>query len=174
MTRLRKALFLSVAVLLMPPAASAGIILNPFAPSVYDTNTAAMDSALGISGYLIEDFEDLTLISGLSYTLESPDYGTFTSLPATLDGSTITGVDPDFYWDGTNILGNGIGNTVGQSFDGSRSDILTFNVAGGTSSFGVGLANFQSTNSVRFPITDHELLINGVSYDMNKRLIELL
>jgi hypothetical protein len=39
----------------------------------------------------------------------------------------------------------------------------TFNITPGASSFGIGLANFQSTSpaSPAFPITQHELYING-------------
>jgi hypothetical protein len=39
----------------------------------------------------------------------------------------------------------------------------TFNITPGASSFGIGLANFQSTSppSPEFPVTQHELFING-------------
>jgi hypothetical protein len=41
--------------------------------------------------------------------------------------------------------------------------LTTFNYAPGTTSFGIGLTNFQSVNSPQFPVTNHELFVDGVS-----------
>ena len=50
--------------------AHAGMILNFFPASVYNANTPAMYSTLGINGgYMVDDFEDSTLLPGLSISL---------------------------------------------------------------------------------------------------------
>lgn len=138
----------------------ADLILNWFDSPIYSTNTALMDDALGITGYAVEDFEDTTLLSGLSYSLTSPNAGTFTSLPNTYLADSQTPGDTE--WDGTHVL---LGNS-NNSFpsEGTRVNEVTFHVAGGTSSFGIGLSGFQSLSSPpgHFPITDHRLILNGV------------
>lgn len=136
-------------------------MVNTFAPTVYSSDTAAMDATLGITGYAIEDFGDTTLIDGLSYSLSDPDAGPFTSLPNVYNASGQQGFQND-HWDNTFVLNNSSNNTFG----GVRSYALTFHIAGGTTSLGVGLGSFQSTTppSEQYPITNHELFINGVSY----------
>jgi hypothetical protein len=39
---------------------------------------------------------------------------------------------------------------------------ITFDYAPGTTTFGIGLSNFQSLDSPAFPITNHELFVNGL------------
>ncbi len=140
----------------------ASINIVSFAPSVYDSDTASMDSTLGITGFAIEDFEDTSLISGLSYTLANPASGPFSSLPATFNVTSSPASTS--YWDGVNVLLNTATNTIGGT--GDRSDEVMFNVSGGANSIGFGLANFQSLGNpfFQYPIADHELLVNGVSH----------
>ena len=57
------------------------VTLTAFAPSVYDPITANMDVTLGITGYTIENFEDVTLVSGLSIELNNPDSPPSTDIP---------------------------------------------------------------------------------------------
>lgn len=148
-----------------PRDAQATLTIALFSGSSYNANTAAMDATLGITGLAIEDFEDLSLISGLSYTLTDPAAGTFTSLPNLFN----TSLDPAWengFWDGQNVLVNNSNNLYPNT--GTSVNTITFNVAGGTTTFGVGLANFQSLSSAvaQFPINDHNLIVNGVSYDL--------
>jgi len=73
MSRLR-CFFVAVVTLLGPGLISescqAGFVVTSFAGSSYSANTVAMDAALGISGYTVEDFEDTALISGLTISFE--------------------------------------------------------------------------------------------------------
>ena len=66
--------------------------------------------------------------------------------------------------DGTHTATNSITNNLDSCTDPTRSNIAsltTFNYAPGAPSFGIGLSNFQSLTSPSFPITDHELFVNG-------------
>jgi hypothetical protein len=143
--------------------ARAGTIITPFAPSVYDTNTAAMDATLGISGFTIENFEDTTLVAGLSYQLDGGLAQT--SLPATHD---VAGVTFNTNWDGNRVLLGTTTNLVG----GTVGNHVQFNVAGGTKSFGIGLSSFQSTSppSPDVPINNHLLYVNGVNFGLVESL----
>ena len=149
--------------------ASASLIVTSFGPAAFSANTAAMNSALGITGYAIEDFEDTTLINGLSYTLSEPAGGTFNALPNTASTSLNAAFSGN-QWDGENVLMNNSNNNFPS--EGVRTDRVTFDVSGGTLGFGVGLANFQSVDSPieQFPITNHELFINGQSYGLLENL----
>ncbi|MFK7888316.1 MAG: LamG-like jellyroll fold domain-containing protein [Gammaproteobacteria bacterium] len=99
--------------------------VTSFDPSVVFSGTgpaeqAALDAAVGITGYTIEDFEDLTLIPGLTTA-----GGAF--------GLNIAGTFTGALWDGANYY-------VDQVLTGGG---VTFNVAGGTSSFGIGLGDID-------------------------------
>jgi hypothetical protein len=147
--------FLLIELMYVQSSARADLIFATFAPSVYNANTSQMDIALGLTSHAIEDFEDTTLLPNLSYSLTNPPGGTFTALPAT---ATFAGNE----WDGTNVLFNTSNNTFG----GPTSNTITFTIAGGATSIGFGLSNFQSLSLPSqngFPITDHELFVNGVS-----------
>ena len=92
MSRLRW-FFVMVVTLLGPVLISescqAGFVVTSFAGSSYSSNTVAMDAALGISGYTVEDFEDTVLISGLTISFEGliPENKSYTSLPKTFDSA---------------------------------------------------------------------------------------
>lgn len=58
---------------------------------------------------------------------------------------------------------NQIANSVSSCTTPTGVAILTtFKYSPGTTSFGIGLGNFQSLNSPLYPITNHELFVNGV------------
>jgi hypothetical protein len=65
-------------------------------------------------------------------------------------------------WDGTHGLINTTTNTVSNcSLSANIASQITFNYAPGATSVGVGFGNFQSLNAPSFPVTNHELFING-------------
>ena len=133
--------------------------VTTFAVSSYNTNTAIMDTTLGLTGYLIEDFENTTLVSGLSI-----QYGTntpITALPRVYDinaainmsnGEQFPNGMANNNWDGTHALVNNVNNVFDFPFISS----VSFLVANGTKSFGIGLANLQKSNA------SHDLLVNGI------------
>ncbi len=140
------------------PESRGGLVLNWFNGSAYSTNTAQMNTNLGISGYQIESFEDTTLIDGLSYSLANPNVGTFATLPNIAESSTVGDTD----WSGNHVLLGNSNNAFPN--EGTRVNEVTFHAAGGVSSFGVGLSGFQSNSTPysQYPITDHTLFVNGV------------
>jgi hypothetical protein len=156
---------LVLAVVLAAPRAHAAIILNFFPASDFNANTAVMDAALGITGYTIDTFEQTALLSGLSISLTGGvPATTWTSLPNLFDtgvcGSLSVGA-----WDGTHAATNSITNSLNScTTPTGLAALATFNYAPGTTSFGISLSNFQSVNppSPQFPVTNHELFVNGV------------
>ena len=102
---------------LISESCQAGFVVTSFAGSSYSANTVAMDAALGISGYTVEDFEDTVLISGLTISFEGliPENKSYTSLPKTFDSAGDSQTANNF-WDGTKVLtnaGNGLGKKPG-------------------------------------------------------------
>lgn len=138
--------------------------LSFFSPATYNTSTAAMDAALGITGYQIEDFEDSTLLPGLSYTIDGSIASpiTYNSVPASFNGSG--NIEN---WDGPGQITNLVNNTCtgwpSNCLAGEFADRITVNISGGAASVGAGLMGFQSAASGAFPITDHTLYINGTA-----------
>ena len=66
----------------------AAFTIDVVANSVYSGDTVAMDTALGITGLTIEDFEDTVLATGLSIQHTNPNAGpTNTLTQIYLDGS---------------------------------------------------------------------------------------
>lgn len=122
-------------------------------PGAYNVNTATMDASLGLTGRLIENFEDTTLIAGLSieYTYPSSSV-TLTSLPAVF---TVPFNACGKAWDGTHALVNTGQNECWSSGQNAIASTITFHV-GGVDFFGIGLADFQSE------AVDHSILVNGV------------
>jgi ribosomal protein L27 len=127
-------------------------------PSAYSTDTAAMDSALGITGLVIEDFEDLDLVPGLRVATTNPDSAPNSVLPNLYrDGS---GAFNNNSWDGPGALVNTVNN---WNWFCSDPECALTNIAQrrtfllpGASKFGIGLGNFQAE------IVDHAVLVNGV------------
>jgi len=127
-------------------------------PSVYSTDTAVMDAALGITGLVIENFEDVDLVPGLRVATTNPDSAPTSVLPNLyLDGS---GSWYDNSWDGPGALVNTVNN---WNWFCSNANCQLTNIAQrrsfllpGASKFGVGLGNFQAER------VDHAVLVNGV------------
>jgi hypothetical protein len=138
--------FAIVAALAAAPApAHAEYIVNAFAPSaVYDGNPSDLSAKAGVAtGYTIDYFETTTLIPSLTYTVGGK---TFTSLPQTFSSTTVVVLGKlkaqpwlNAAWDGTGIL---LSNQTNNDSLNLRSlpQALTFNIAGGTTSFGVGIS----------------------------------
>ena len=120
------------------------IYLNPvysfsitgYSPSLYQTNTAAMDTALSIDGsYQIEDFEDTTLIPGL--TVRYSDNNTTPLLNNS--GYAYSGFQYQV-WDGAKVLSN--------YKDSNDWKNVTFEFTSGVKSFAIGLACFETGNGI--------------------------
>jgi hypothetical protein len=161
---IKTSLGMALAAILLVPAAHAGIVLNFFPATDFNANTTTMDAALGITGYTIDDFETTTLIPGLTVTLSGGVTSTtWTVLPNLFDQS-VCGSLSVAAWDGTHAATNSITNLLNNCNNATGlASLTTFNYAPGTTSFGIALSNFQSTNpaSPAFPITNHELFVNG-------------
>jgi uncharacterized protein YjbI with pentapeptide repeats len=113
-------------------------VITSFNPSVVFSGTspaqeAALDVAVGVTGYTIEDFEDLTLVPGLTVT-----GGAF--------GLNSQSAFPNAIWDGANYFVNQVPTGNG----------LTFSVAGGTSSFGIGMGDID--------VADIHLFVNDEDF----------
>ena len=124
-----------------------------------------MDATLGTTGRLTDDFEQTALIPGLSIVLSGGVATTVEmSLPALFNGDTFSPFTQNQFWDGTHTASNAIGNIPNNASTPSNiANLITFNYAPGTLSFGIGLSNFQSTNTPGgFAVTQHELFVNGV------------
>ena len=127
-------------------------------PSVHSADTAAMDAALGITGLVIEDFEDVNLVPGLRVATTNPDSAPTSVLPNLyLDGS---GVFNNNSWDGPGALVNTVNNWSWFCSDsrcalGNIAQRRTF-LLPAASKVGIGLGNFQAE------IVDHAVLVNGV------------
>lgn len=145
------------------PARAASISLTFFPSSMYNANTAVMDGALGITGYTIDTFEQTSLLPGLTVTLSGGvPVTTWSALPNLLDESSCGGLSAAA-WDGTHYASNLTTNQLSNcNSPANIASSITFDYAPGTTSFAVGLSNFQSPNSPQFPITNHELFVNGV------------
>ncbi len=126
------------------PFASAFTITD-FSPSLYNPNdTPAMDAALGITGYTIEDFEDTTLVDNLAIEYSTSPGALQTSIPQV----HLTPFNTE--WDGSHILSNDINNNYGPP----TANIVTFHFSQGVDSVGIGVGEFDRLN--------HSLLVNGV------------
>ena len=150
---------------LLTGSAHASIVLTFFPASTFSANTAAMDTALGLTGDTIDTFESTALISGLQINMSG--FGvpstTLTSLPALFNENACGTLTQNAAWDGTDTVINIPTNTASNcSLPANIAKQITFEYAAGTTTFGVGMGNFQSPNSPLFPITTHELFVNGI------------
>jgi hypothetical protein len=140
----------------------------------YTETESALDAALGITDYAIYDFSSLTFPAGLSMVLSGGGVQTTTwnALPALYNQNALPADCYDFggianlgiasWWEpyaATNLVTNQASDCTSAA---GTAQTTTFNIAPGASSFGIGLANFQSVDSPQYPITNHELFINGV------------
>jgi hypothetical protein len=141
----------------------------------YTETEAELDAAVGIKDYAIYDFASVTFPTGVSMVLSGSGEPTttWTALPALYDQNTLPSNCYNFgdianlgiasWWGpyaATNIATNQVSSCESAI---GEAQTTTFNITPGASSFGIGLANFQSTSppSPEYPITQHELFING-------------
>jgi hypothetical protein len=156
------------AVMVMPSAVRVGIaapILTFFSNTSYNPNTAVMDATFSTTGRPTDNFESTTLLAGLTIVLSGGVATTTeTSLPALFNGDTFSPFTQNQAWDGTFTATNALGNLPNSTTTPTNlANLITFNYAPGTLSFGIGLSNFQSTNTPGgFAVTQHELFVNGV------------
>ncbi len=100
------------------------LVASGVAPSA--TDVANFDSLVGISGGIVEDFEDNTLISGLTMSLA----GVNNALPSGFRNSN--SVLAKNFWDGA------------DSIVANASTVATFSYAPGASVFALGLGDIES------------------------------
>jgi hypothetical protein len=145
---------------------SAQAVSITFFPStVFSSDPTILNQNVGITGYTIEDFEDKTLIPGLSITYSGGvSTSTITSLPDL--SNTYSQI-----WDGQHTLFNIPSNQLSNSVFCPSTEcakLTTLNFSNSIISVGIGLSGFQSLNpppsAPDNPITDHRLLINGIPF----------
>jgi hypothetical protein len=160
-----------VALLCGAAQVQAGFVTSILPATDYNSNTAVMDTTLGITGYSTYNFGTTTFGSGLtSINLQNFASGpnlTDTSLPALYNPSqeVVNGQSTSSnLWAGTYAFNNTAGNVTSEVSGHNYAQFTTFNFAAGVTSVGIGLASFQSLSLPpdEFPVTDHGLLINGV------------
>jgi hypothetical protein len=148
--------------------AAAAIVFTTFSHTLW----GASDATLGISGYTIENFEDITLAPGLYVARPVGTAGTFTAtntLPATSVFNPATDPAPlvkaflQGVWDGANVIVNhpGPGVSGGSDWynDAANFRDLEFSFDPGTVSVGFSLQQLERSG-------DH-LLVNGVEIISN-------
>ena len=147
--------------ILFVSAGAFAITIETFDPSVvfYGTsqsNVQTMDELLKLNGYTIEDFEDTTLIEGLTIV-----YDSLSEANSVLAGD----LDSRAVWDGSKSL---------LTTMNSGTDNI-FKIAQGASSFGIGVGDIESS-SLRLYVNDIDFgkvsdLINYNRTDDNSREI---
>ncbi|MBL8069127.1 MAG: PEP-CTERM sorting domain-containing protein [Armatimonadetes bacterium] len=136
--------------------AHAGFNFTGFGPSQW----GASDATLGVSGYTVEDFEDVNLVSGLQVTIASPNggYGPSSTIPNTFNPFTDSTFGTAFQfggggaWDGSNGLINTRTNREFPYSETGSWGFTTFTFAGGASSVGFSVQQMDLQTTV---------LING-------------
>ena len=145
---------------------SAQAVSITFFPStVFSSDPTILNQNVGITGYTIEDFEDKTLIPGLSITYSGGvSTSTITSLPDLSNQVSQS-------WDGQHTLFNIPSNQLSNSVFCPSTEcakLTTLNFSNSIISVRIGLSGFQSLNpppsAPDNPITDHRLLINGIPF----------
>ncbi len=169
----------ALAALLYPARCRAAINITGYA---YGSEGPAL------TGMLIEDFEDTSLQTAWGFTIRmaggitTPAMWTG-SLPRTWNPATATscctlgGPFPANTWDGSYAICNGgfgTGSTGtsphnGNYWDFTFADSVCFLMTGAPK-FGVGLSNFQSIGGPT-GVTNHELIVNGVSRGLLETLL---
>jgi len=154
---------MSVCLAAIQTNAQASIVLTFFPASDFNSNSALMDTTLGLTGYTIDGFESTTLISGLTISLSGGvPSTTWTSLPALFNENTCPGLTTNAAWDGTDTVVNIPSNSLSScTTPANIANVITFNYSAGTTSFGLGMGNFQSLGGP-IAITNHELFVNGI------------
>ena len=163
---------------LVPGRTQAAITITGFAYGSEDAQ---------IGGMAVENFEDVTLLPGLTIRFGGSAATTRTytgTMPRTWNPATASscctlgGPFPANAWDGQNALcngGHGTGSTglsagTGNFWDFQFSDSVTFLFDTPHNKVGVGLSNFQSLGGPT-AVTNHELIVNGVSRGLVETLL---
>ncbi len=154
---MKKNYFLSIVLtLLCFTTSTQAYTINGFSAS----NWQASDATIGVVGYSIENFEDTTLISGLTYQVEptqNPQLSPLqTSLPATINpsndpingGAFISG-----NWDGGNVFANSVNQTYtdygcNNPTFGCNFHQVTFFFEGGADSIGFSIQQMSIDNVI--------------------------
>ncbi|NCS22930.1 MAG: PEP-CTERM sorting domain-containing protein [Microcystis aeruginosa G11-06] len=146
---------------------SAQAVSITFFPStVFSSDPTILNQNVGITGYTIEDFEDKTLIPGLSITYSGGvSTSTITSLPDLSNQVSQS-------WDGQHTLFNIPSNQFSNGIYCPSTEcakLTTLNFSSSIISVGIGLSGFQSLNPPPsspgdVPITNHRLFINGIPF----------
>ena len=127
-----------VSVLLAASVPANAVTVTSFAPSTWPRT----DAALGITGFIIEDFEDATLVDGLQVQLSggTADFGPTGTLPHAFDPSAD---DPNAgkvlvpgIWDGTHVHMNRRNAPLPVGYNDLEWADFIARVAGGAASIG--------------------------------------
>ena len=140
-------------------AAFAGYTFHPVSAGSWGAN----DAVLGVDGYVIEDFEDVNLVSGLQVSVSSVNggYGPTSTIPNTFDPFTDSTAGTAFQssgggaWDGRKGLINTRTNREFTYTEGDSWGKITLHFSAPVSSLGFSLQQSD------LPL---EVLIDGVSY----------
>jgi hypothetical protein len=139
----------TLALLLSQNNSAQAITLTTFSPVGFS------DAIAGITGFQIEDFEDTTLISGLSVQWTSPNLGPVSSLPMTYNPINIDGLTGNA-WDGNLTLNN---NRQGSYQPTRTYSTTTLHFSNQLTSVGLGISNLEFTGS-----NSSTLIVNGVDF----------
>ncbi|MFN0206149.1 MAG: LamG domain-containing protein [Planctomycetota bacterium] len=128
------------------PAASAqSVTVTAFEPNSW----FASDSALGISGFVIEDFEDTRVQSGLKIQLSggSADYGPSSGVPHVFqfptDDPNVIQVLANGVWDGNKVLLNRATAPIPVGYVDAEWADMVFSFADGASSVGFSMEQVE-------------------------------
>ena len=138
--RIAKWFAIGALVLAALPVAAPAATFSFLAPFVYSADTAAMDAAIGTTGFIVEDFEDQPMIAGLSI---QQDFGTgdpSTTWSGLMPRVQSTG-DVQAPWDGDSFWTTGF-NNKNQGAE-KRAQTTTFSF-GPTAIFGIGLSGVSA------------------------------
>lgn len=128
----------TVAALLISSAGVAeAFTFTSYGPGTYTDAVAGLDGP----GVVFEDFEDTTLIDGLSVEwVGTPPaaLGPVTVLPNLFEPASVYGNNSQA-WDGSHTLTNSVPN----DFSGNLADITELHFAGGRQFVGVGISNIE-------------------------------
>jgi len=122
-------------------ASSHAYSITSFPSSAYNVDTNVMNSTLGIDGtYVVEDFEDSTLIAGLTITDHADGIGS----PSSVSNAVIV-------WDGSTAMAAGLGPA-------HPIDDPIFSFSQTVMRFGIGISDYQSAF---YGLT--QILVNGTN-----------
>lgn len=144
-----RSVLLCVMMLMLCPALASSFVITGFGPETYNPDTTALDTVLGISGCVVEDFEDSVLLPGLQISTDTQPVPLSTV-------EIVTHTAGSRPWDGSYSIHNVtlLPDPVGP--DDQKAMSITIHVDGGATSLGFGLSDLQSCHS-----PTHSILVNG-------------